>query len=325
MTLTAWALTTGEAGMRTQARGLAQAVADQVEEKVLGRGPILPWSRPSLIADGLHAPWPDIVVSCGRRSASRAATIRQVSEGRTLAVHVQDPRIAPDAFDLIIAMEHDRIAAGPNVIKVATALHDLTDANLAEAATVWAERFSRLGRPLIGVMIGGDVNGRAFTLADGRRLLDGVARLRAATGGGLAITPSRRTPAAVRTMFAETLGRDPRVFQWDLEGPNPYRGILALADRLIVTSDSVSMVSEAVAAPAPVEVFDLGFARHAGFLKRLETRGLIRTFVGDTTPPLASSPVNATAQAAEAVRDLLHRRAQADPGRPADLAPAIRS
>ena len=310
MTLTAWALTTGEAGMRTQARGLAEAVADVVVEKVLKRGPALPWSRPDLAAEGLIAPWPDLLISCGRRSAQRAIAVRKASGGLTLAVHVQDPRVDPAAFDLIIAMEHDRIAARPGVIKVATALHDLTEANLAQAAAQWADRFAPLGRPLIGVMIGGDVNGRAFTLADGRRLLDGVCRLRAATGGGLAITPSRRTPGPVRDLFAQALGRDPRVFLWNLEGANPYRGILALADRLVVTSDSVSMVSEAVSAPAPVEVFDLGFARHAGFLDRLRAAGLIRRFTGEAVIAASVAPVNSTALAADAVRELLFRRAQ---------------
>ena len=324
MTLTAWALTTGEAGMRTQARGLAEAVADEVVEKVVSGGSILPWSRPTLAADGLTPPWPDVLISCGRRSVARALAIRKASGGQTLAVHVQDPRTRRSAFDLIVAMEHDPISAAPNVMKVATALHDLTEANIADAGVAWTSRFAGLGRPLIGVMIGGDVHGRPFTIAAGRRLLDGVSRLRAATGGGLAITPSRRTPDAVRSLFAEAVGRDPRVFLWDLEGPNPYRGILALSDRLVVTSDSVSMVSEAVAAPAPVEVFDLGFARHAGFLKRLETAGQIRRFNGDPSPPAVAGPVNATTQAAAAVRALLLQREPAGRDRPTARERAIR-
>ncbi len=323
MTLTAWALTTGEAGMRTQARGLAEAVADEVVEKVLSRTGTFSWPRLSMEIESLTPPWPDVLISCGRRSVARAVAIRKASGGGTLAVHVQDPRIDPSAFDLVIAMDHDRIAAGPNVIKVATALHDLTEANLAEAAALWSDRFSRLGRPLIGVMIGGDANRRRFTVADGRRLLEGISRLRAATGGGLAITPSRRTPDAVRSMFAEVLGRDPRVFLWDMEGLNPYRGILALSDRLVVTGDSVSMVSEAVSAPAPVEVFDLALARHAGFLRRLEVAGLVRRFTGDPAPLAAPPPVNATVQAAAAVRGLLLQRALAGPVGPVGPGPAI--
>ena len=41
---------------------------------------------------------------------------------------------------------------------------------------------------------------------------------------------------------------------WDFTGENPYFGILALADMLVVTQDSVSMISEAAATAVPVTV-----------------------------------------------------------------------
>ncbi|HEY7853155.1 MAG TPA: mitochondrial fission ELM1 family protein [Caulobacteraceae bacterium] len=305
MTLTAWAITTGEMGMRTQARGLAQAVADQVVEKTVRGG----WlGSPATPADRLAPPWPDIIVSCGRRSARHALAVRRASGGRTLAVHVQDPRLRSTAFDLIIAMEHDAIRPGGKVIKVATALHDLTPQNLNQAAQTWADRLAPLGHPLVGVTIGGDLKGRPFSLDDGRRLLACLQRLKDGSGSALAITPSRRTPENVLALLADAFAGDPRVFLWDRTGENPYRGILALADRLVVTSDSVSMVSEALAAPHPVEVFDLGFARHVGFIQDLVDRGLVRRFEGDPSPPTAGGPVNATLEAAAAVRVLLQAR-----------------
>ena len=205
-------------------------------------------------------------------------------------------------------MEHDRIGGGDNVVKVATALHDLTPTKLESAGREWARRFACLGRPLTGVVLGGDMKGRPFTLADGQKLLEGLTRLKTATGCGLAITPSRRTPADVRDLFAAAFANDPRVFLWDLVGNNPYRAILALSDRLVVTSDSVSMVSEALSAPHPVEVFDLSFPRHIGFIQRLADRGLIRRFVGDPSVPKTTGPVNATDEAARAVRAMLQTR-----------------
>jgi mitochondrial fission protein ELM1 len=57
-----------------------------------------------------------------------------------------------------------------------------------------------------------------------------------------------------------------------------------------------------------VEVFDLGFSRHAGFVQDLIDRGFARRFDGDPNPPITSAPVNATAAAAEAVRALLQAR-----------------
>ena len=305
MTITAWALTTGETGMRTQARGLAKAVADVVVEKIVPESWPWPWARTR--AEPLKPPWPDLIVSCGRRSAARSIALRRKAGRGIVAVHVQDPRGRAGVFDLVIAMDHDRIAAGGNVIKIATALHDLTPENLDEAARLWAGRFSSLGRPLAGVVIGGDIKGRAFTLSDGRRLLAGLSRLRRA-GVALAITPSRRTPETIRALLAETFSADSRVFLWDLEGDNPYRAILALADRLIVTSDSVSMVSEALSAPHPVEIFDLGFSRHVSFVQHLVERELVRRFEGDPSPPATLGPVNATDTAAAAVRALLQAR-----------------
>jgi mitochondrial fission protein ELM1 len=305
MPLTAWALTTGESGMRTQARGLAQAVADVVIEKTVRGRLSWPWTA---AADPLAPPWPDLLISCGRRSAARALAVKRASGGRTVAIHVQDPRTTPDAFDLVIAMAHDPVAAGGRVIKVATALHDVTPDNLAQAARDWAPRFAALGRPLAGVVVGGDLKGRPFTLADGRRLLEGLIRLRAATDAGLALTPSRRTPPAVLDLLRKAFAGDPRAFLWDMNGDNPYRAILALADRLIVTSDSVSMVSEALSAPHPVEILDLGFARHAGFVQNLVDRRLARRFEGDPSVPDTLGPVNATDEAARAVRALVAAR-----------------
>jgi mitochondrial fission protein ELM1 len=160
----------------------------------------------------------------------------------------------------------------------------------------------------VGVAIGGATRRRAFTLDDGRRLIAGLKRLRGDGGPALAITPSRRTPPEIRVLLEEAFGVDPRVFLWDLKGDNPYRGILALADRLVVTGDSVSMVSEALATPHPVEVFDLAAGPQRVFLQNLITRRLVRRFDGDPIPPPAGGPINATLEAAEVLGRLLCER-----------------
>ncbi len=315
--LVAWAVTTGEAGMRTQARGLAEAVADAVIEKTVGLR--APWSwLPGALAPNpllglkpdsapLSPPWPDLMITCGRRSTALSIAVRKASQGKVLTVHVQDPRTMASAFDLIVAMDHDPIPAGPNVIKVSTALHDLTPEKLETAKAFWAPRFKALGRPLVGVTLGGHTAKYPFASAQAARLGGYLKRLRDA-GCALAITPSRRTPMEVRDLLAATFRDDPGVFLWDMEGENPYRGILACSDRLVATSDSVSMVSECISAPHPVEVFDLGAKRHSGFLQNLLDRNLVRIFEGDPEPPVTSGPVDATAEAAAAVKRLISAR-----------------
>lgn len=314
--LTAWALTTGEAGMRTQARGLARGVADRVAEKVVLSRP--PWRKaPSgrlilrgltVESDRIEPPWPDLIVSSGRRSALIAREARRLAGGRPLLVHVQDPRARLSAFDLIVAMDHDRVQ-GANVVRVATALHDVTPARLAEAAEAWRERLAGLKRPLIGVIVGGPAGRAPFGLEEGKALLSRVQAMKAASGGGLAVVPSRRTPEEVLALFADAARDDPDLWIWSREGDNPYLGVLALADRLVVTGDSVSMVSEALATPHPVEVFTPWLrSTQQRFLAGLQTRGLIRLCDGAWTEPAPRPVVDATAEAVAAVRRLLAER-----------------
>jgi mitochondrial fission protein ELM1 len=311
-----WFMTTGEAGFRTQARGLARALAEAPREWVVDLRRPWRWLPGPLARFALSAldpacerpapPWPDLLITCGRRAATVSIAIRHASGGRTLTVHVQDPLTAPSAFDLVVAMAHDGLS-GPNVLSVPTALHDVTPERLAHAAEDWRARLSPDRRPLLGVLLGGSTRRAPFTREKAERLLAGLQTVRQATGARLAVTPSRRTPAEVRAVFADRLTGE--AFVWDGQGENPYLGILALSDRLVVTSDSVSMISEALATRAGVEVFgEEPGQRQAAFIAGLVAQGLVRPFQGDPAPLPSRAPVDATGAAAQAVRRLLAAR-----------------
>ena len=317
--LTAWFMTTGEAGFRTQARGLAGRIAGDAREltvdlarpwRFLPAGLIpSPLNRLSAASDRPAPPWPDLLVSCSRRAAAVAVAVKRASGGRTLTIHVQNPLIDPRAFDLVVAMDHDGLV-GPNVLSVPTALHDVTPARLGEAAKLWRKRLFKRGRPLVGVVLGGSNKHQLFTLKLAGELMDGLQQLRRETGAGLAITPSRRTPDEIKAAFEARFAGDPDVFCWDTRGDNPYLGILALSDRLVVTSDSVSMISEALATPNPVEVFGPdGGRRHAKFLHGLVDKGLVRPFTGERLPPSPGGPIDSTEIAAQAAKALILARA----------------
>jgi uncharacterized protein len=312
--LTSWFMTTGEAGFRSQARGLAERLTPDPRELVVGLR--FPWNRlpvawtpnPFALLDPARdrpaPPWPDLLISCGRRTVALAMAIRRASEGRTLAVHVQDPLAEPDGFDLVIAMQHDAVS-GPNVLKVVTALHGVTPERLAEAGDAWRDRLGSEPRPLAGVLIGGPTGGKAFPTAG---FIAALTRLRN-EGARLAIAPSRRTPPSIVAAVTAAFANDPDVFIWDRQSDNPYLGILALADRLVVTSDSVSMISEALATGRPVEVFgEPQNARHSRFLRALFDDGLIDAFTGGPVTVRDRRLVDATDFAAQAVRGLLEAR-----------------
>ncbi|HEY3887428.1 MAG TPA: mitochondrial fission ELM1 family protein [Caulobacteraceae bacterium] len=311
--LTCWFMTTGEAGFRSQARGLAERLARDPRELVVGLR--FPWNRlpvgltpdPFALLDPARdrpaPPWPDLLISCGRRTVALAMAIRRASKGRTLAVHVQDPLVRPEGFDLVIAMQHDAVY-GPNVLKVVTALHGVTPEKLAEAGGAWRDRLG--AGPLAGVLIGGPTGGKAFPTA---AFIAALTRLRSEQGVRLVIAPSRRTPPSLVAGVTAAFAGDPGVLIWDRQSDNPYLGILALADRLVVTSDSVSMISEALATGHPVEIFGAPQnARHARFLRTLFDDGLIDPFTGGPAAARDRRPVDATDFAAQAVRRLLEAR-----------------
>jgi uncharacterized protein len=311
-------MTTGEAGFRTQARGLARALCDEPRELIVGLRP--PWNRfpvawtPGPLArldparDRPAPPWPQLLITCGRRTAALSMAVRRASGGRTFTAHIQDPLAPASGFDLVVAMAHDAIT-GPNVIKVATALHDVTPARLAEAGARWRERLGGHAEPLAGVLLGGPTRRRPFGDDHARALIEALRRLRRDEATRLAIAPSRRTPAALIADLAAAFAGDPGVFVWTGDGDNPYLGVLALADRLVVTSDSVSMISEALATPHPVEVFgEAQNARHGQFLQRLMDDGQIGRFTGGAAPARPPFPADATAFAAQTVRRMLEAR-----------------
>lgn len=314
--LTCWWITNGAAGFRTQARGLAQAVIPGAVEKTVDVR--APWSLapPALwpltlmgldpSKDRLQPPWPDVVVSCGRKAAKAAIAVKRASGGRTLAVHIQNPLAPLSEFDLVIPMRHDAVE-GPNVVVIDLALHDVTPELLAGAAEAWRERFAPLPRPLTGVLLGGATKRHPFTAEQGRVLAERLKALRAE--GGLAITPSRRTPEAVKAVLRESFAGDPGVFLWDESGDNPYRGILALSDQIVATGDSVSMVSEAVATGHPVAVFDIGGGqRHQRFIANLVEKKIVS--LADGGPFVAGTGLNSTPLAVEAMRRLIESRSR---------------
>jgi mitochondrial fission protein ELM1 len=306
-----WIITEGHAGMEAQCRGLADAlgvtpVIKRVRVRWLwdilpNRLWFAPLKAPTADSDRLDPPWPDLVISCGSVGAPLAAAIRSASGGRTRAVHIQDPKMDPQRFDLIIAPRHDGLS-GDNVVSSKAAIHPVTPQKLEEGAHRWRAALAALPRPLIAVLIGGPNGRHKLTPEIVGGLADNLAALARRTGGALAVTPSRRTGAENEAVLRARLAGVPS-FVWDGKGDNPYFGLLALADAIVVTEDSVSMTSEAVATGKPVYVAALAgeSRRLRRFHEMLVADGITRPFDGSFAA-WTYAPPDDTARAAAEIR-----------------------
>jgi uncharacterized protein len=307
-----WIMTEGLKGLQNQAIGLAQALGfpyvlkELIKPKSFWR--LLPHSYwpASFFSNGhsLAPPWPDLLISCGRCSVAASLAIKKASAGKTFTIHIQHPHIDPKNFDIVIAPLHDRLH-GSNVFVTQGAIHHVTTEKLTNAASHFRPLLDYLPRPLIGVLIGGKNRHQKFSSECAR---DFAAKLSAAamnTGSGLAITPSRRTGAKIEEILRQSLKKIP-AYIWDGQAENPYLGLLALADVIIVTSDSISMISEACFTGKPVYVYELPGCgrRHKQFLDNLLKKGMIRPFLGKIEM-WEYQPLDETRRAADFVRGRL--------------------
>jgi mitochondrial fission protein ELM1 len=263
-----WALLGRRTGDNLQVEALADALGWPCERKVLTwrkrrRGWTLRYGRmgPSLapLTDETRAliapPWPDLVLSIGWRSAPVARWIGRESGARL--VSIGRPRAPLDGFDLVLTTPQYHLPETANVVHLDAPLTRLSAEVLASAAGQWRDHFAHLPRPWIAVLIGGDAPPLRLTPDAAAELgakSDALARQR---GGSLLIATGPRTGHAATEAFLARVDVPAHSYLWGDGGENPYLGYLALADEIVVTSDSISMAHEASLTGRPVHLFDL--------------------------------------------------------------------
>ena len=215
-------------------------------------------------SDPLAPPWPELVLTTGRRNEPVARWIQREAGGpeRCRLVHVGRPWAPVEAFDLIVTSPQYALPRHPRILHTEASLHRVTPAALGAAADRWRSELVGMPTPRIAVLLGGHVGPWTFTAAKGAVLGDQIDAMARELGGSLLVSTSARTPPSVIEAVSSALTAPHRLHRWRQGDPdNPYLGFLALADRVVVTSDSMSMLTEATATGRPVFVFDLADPR----------------------------------------------------------------
>lgn len=225
------------------------------------------FGRNLLGLSNVQPPHPTVAISCGRGSIPASVALKAASQDETLTVHVQRPACSESRFDLVVAPRHDYCNGPPpppNVLLTDGALHNVTKTSLRSARLAWAAEMEPLPAPRLAVLIGGTVSRRWWqrplapesSAESLTTLLHSAASAVGHLGGSLLLATSRRTPIEARLSLETTLtGLPVPARAWGPEAtPNPYEGLLSWADHLLVTADSVSMVSEACGTGKPVYV-----------------------------------------------------------------------
>ncbi|MGE3770925.1 MAG: mitochondrial fission ELM1 family protein [Bdellovibrionales bacterium] len=306
---TCWVITDGKTGTENQCLGLAEAMGLQpIIKRIQLRMPWR-WLTPFLrggekyafsgSGDQLDGPFPDIVIASGRRSLPASFYIKRRSP-KTFVVQLQDPHCSAALFDMVVVPEHDRLR-GHNVVTTVGALNRVTPEKVRDAVSAQRERFAHLPTPHTAILIGGKSMAYDFTDATMQAIIAQLANI----PGSLLITASRRTSDVQMRMLRDFAAENPqRVWLWDGSGDNPYFALLGLGSHIVVTADSVSMISEAAVTGKPIFVIDLpgGSAKFDRFYNGLKDRNIIRTFDG-TLADWTYEPIYETQRIARIVKE----------------------
>ena len=333
-----WALLGPHRGDNNQVLALAEALGFGFEEKHLTYnqlrrlqpallGPTFR-SVDSLARAQLGGDPPDLTISTGHRSVPVVRELRRRSTGRTRSVHLGYPRISPAHFDLVVPTPEYPIADAPNVMRIPFAL---SLAHVSQEDPSQVAQLSKLPQPRRLFVLGGPTLYWELPIKDMLVALETLLDRAKQEGGSVLAIGSPRTPERLlEAVEARLAAASVPVLLAPREGSPAYRDLLAAADEIYVTADSVAMVADAVNTGKPVGIVPIARSTlGTGVMsvldrlrpgKRLFPRDLRFFWAalrehglgGTIQEPKASTPPDYTALVASRVRQLLGR-----PPRPA--------
>jgi mitochondrial fission protein ELM1 len=289
-----WVLLGDHAGDNAQLRAMADALAWPYECKSIAVHPrsylldaLLGPKLPRRPVPGLSAPWPDMVLSSGRRCAQVAQWIKHRSAGMTRLVHVGRAQAPLSRFDLVLSTPQYGLALEENVVDMPAPFMDPGTLNQTQLE-LWRQRFALLPRPWIAVLVGGSSSPYCLDSSAGVRLGREANATVKAMGGSILLSTSPRSTTTITDALLSAIDIPCLCYRFGEAKDNPYPAFLALADGFIVTGDSLSMLTEACMTGRPVAVFPLPIHRKgkARFRHAVEQRlGVIDRTVGTRGTP----------------------------------------
>jgi len=317
-----WILTDNRIGSNNQSIAIAEKLSsDYITKKIEYNSLIkLPnfIRRSSLLgidlskSDSLDGSYPDLLISAGRRLSSVALNIKKKSGGKTFIVNIMDPNLPYNKFDLVLLPQHDNISETmkikyPNIIETIGSVNRIQSTKMKSEAKKWETELKKLPKPYIAFIIGGDTKNTTFPPNKFGEITKALSNLANTMNGSLLITTSRRTSPACLQALKENLNCKYYLYDWNDENlkseeqknplGNPYFAYMGISDYLVVTGDSMSMVSEACSTGKPVYVYMPNQAlgkKHKRFCAKLITKGYIKEF-NESTKKLETykySPLN---------------------------------
>ena len=250
-------LTQGMHGMISQAEGLAKALDIDFTHHTVELNKFWKMVPPKItpISQNVYKKIDhenfDVIISCGRKSVIPSIHLKNNSNKKVFNIHIQDPKVDLKHFDFIVAPEHDSIK-GQNVISTKGAIHYLTENEINENKDYLNSFIKKDERIIWTLIMGGPTKYYDYSTKNINEIFKTLSELSKKHNFQLVIIPSMRTPTNIIQYANDYFGDDHTVIM--NVDKKAYLSALAIAQNIIVTCDSSSMISEAALTGKPIYV-----------------------------------------------------------------------
>ena len=249
-------LTEGLHGMISQVEGLAKSLdLDYFHEKIELNNPwnlVPPLFTPKkkfIFKNQVNKEY-DVIISCGRKSVIPSIVLKKNSNNKVINIHIQNPKVSLENFDIVVAPDHDSID-GPNVLISKGAIHYLTLDEIIKAKDYLKNKIENK-KDVITLILGGPTKYYNYDNESLIKIFSKINKTILQKNMQLIVIPSNRTPEKTIQFAKEYFNKNRLIV--DKVDKQAYLSSLALAKYIIVTCDSSSMISEAALTGKPVYV-----------------------------------------------------------------------
>ena len=256
--LKALLLTEGMHGMISQVEGLAKALNTAYSHKIVRLS--FPWNlippqytpvSQIVLKDKIYITnneTPDLIISCGRKSVIPSIFLKR-QNSNIFTIHIQDPKVRFENFDAIVAPEHDNLK-GDNIYTSKGAIHYITELEISKAKQYLVEKIN--SEKIVSLILGGPNKYYSFNDDQIINIFNQIKSIFVSKGYKVIIIPSMRTPKETINLAIKEMGSSGYVV--NKVDKQAYLSAYALANYVIVTCDSTSMISEAATSGKPIFV-----------------------------------------------------------------------
>ena len=196
----------------------------------------------------------DVIISCGRKSVIPSIHLKNIANKKVFNIHIQDPKVNFNHFDFIVAPEHDAIE-GQNVISTKGAIHYLTESEINENKDYLNSFIKKDERKIWALIMGGPTKYYEYSRENIKAIFENLNNLNKQNNFQLVVIPSMRTPKNIIQYAKDYFGQNHTVIE--TIDKKAYLSALAISEKIVVTCDSSSMISEAALTGKPIYVANI--------------------------------------------------------------------